>query len=187
MVRGVPTALRYIDQLPTMRNLPGAGIIASMADRAQRIATCNKDGRSLEHPQAAAPKVSFGGRISAHRRFAFGSLPLTTVKSIKNAVPGATVNDVVVAVCAGALRRRMMARGDDISTPLVAMVPVSVRTGDEQRYGNQISSMIVPIPTDEPDPRRRLERAHEVLRAAKERHRAIPAKLLSTANHTVPP
>lgn len=63
---------------------------------------------------------------------------------------------------------------------------VTVRTR-EQQYGNQVSSMIVPIPTDEPDPRRRLERAHEVMSAAKERHRAIPAKLLSEANHTVPP
>ncbi|MBX7433962.1 wax ester/triacylglycerol synthase family O-acyltransferase [Mycobacterium sp. Y57] len=191
IARSVPTMLRHIDQLPTMRNLPGAGVIARAADRAERIATRNKDGRSLEHPHAAAPKVSFGGRISAQRRFAFGSLPLATIKSIKDTVPGATVNDVVVALCAGALRRRMMARGDDVATPLVAMVPVSVRTGDQdsgnQDYGNQISSMIVPIPTDEPDPLRRLEQAHQVMHAAKDRHRAIPAKLLTAANHTVPP
>jgi WS/DGAT/MGAT family acyltransferase len=186
MVRGVPVALRHIDQLPTMRHLPGAGLIARAADRAERIATRNRDGRNLEHPHAAAPKVSFGGKISAQRRFAFGSLPLTTIKSIKNSVPGATVNDVVIALCAGALRRRMVARGDDIGTPLVAMVPVSVRTSDQQ-FGNQISSMIVPIPTDQNGARQRLERAHEVMRAAKERHRAIPAKLLSAANHTVPP
>lgn len=186
MIRGLPVALRHIDQLPTMRHLPGAGLIARAADRAERVATRNMDGRQLERPHAAAPKVSFGGRISAHRRFAFGSLSLTKVKAVKSAVPGATVNDVVVALCAGALRRRMLARGDDIGESLVAMVPVSVRTSKEQ-LGNQISSMIVPIPTDEPGARQRLKRAHEVMRAAKERHRAIPAGLLSAANHTVPP
>jgi diacylglycerol O-acyltransferase len=186
MVRGVPVALRHIDQLPTMRHLPGAGVIARAADRLERMATRNKDGRNLEHPHAYAPKVSFGGRISAQRRFAFGSLPLSTIKSIKSAVPDSTVNDVVVALCAGALRRRMLARGENVDTPLVAMVPVSVRTKDRQ-YGNQLSSMIVPIPTDEPGALKRVERAHDVMRAAKERHRAIPAKLLSAANHTVPP
>ncbi|WP_094357062.1 WS/DGAT/MGAT family O-acyltransferase [Mycobacterium marinum] len=186
MVRGLPPMLRHIDQLPTMRHLPGAAVIAKVADRAERLATRNKDGRNLQHPRAAAPKVSFGGRISAQRRFAFGSLPLDQIKAAKFAVPGATVNDVVVAVCAGALRRRMIARGDDVATPLVAMVPVSVRTGERQ-YGNQISSMIVPIPTDQADARARLISAHQVMRAAKERHRAIPAKLLTEANHTVPP
>jgi diacylglycerol O-acyltransferase len=186
MIRGLPPMLRHIDQLPTMRSLPGAGVVAKVADRAERIATRNKDGRNLEHPHAEAPKVSFGGRISSQRRFAFGTLSLTTIKAIKNAIAGATVNDVVVAVCAGAIRRRMIARGDDVSTPLVAMVPVSVRTS-EQKYGNQVSAMMVVIPTNEPDARRRLESAHEVMRAAKERHRAIPASLLTEANHTVPP
>ncbi|MCB1290831.1 wax ester/triacylglycerol synthase family O-acyltransferase [Mycolicibacterium sp.] len=187
MVRHLPMVLRHVDQLPTMRHLPGAGLIARAADRAERIASRNKDGRNLEHRNAAAPKVSFGGRISAQRRFAFGSLPLSGIKAVKDAVPGATVNDVVVALCAGGLRRRMLARGDDVSAPLVSLVPVSVRTGQRQQFGNQISSMIVPIPTDERDPRRRLARAHAVMRAAKERHRAIPAKLLTAANHSVPP
>jgi diacylglycerol O-acyltransferase / wax synthase len=80
----------------------------------------------------------------------------------------------------------LLARGERVDRPLVAMVPVSVRTKDEA-YGNQVSAMIVPIPTDEPDPRVRLERAHEVMASAKERHRATPAKLLREANHTVPP
>ncbi|HEY5855419.1 MAG TPA: WS/DGAT domain-containing protein [Aldersonia sp.] len=121
-----------------------------------------------------------------HRRFAFGSLSLPTIKAIKNEMPGATVNDVVVAVCAGALRRRMLARGDAVDTALVAMVPVSVRTAHEH-YGNQISSMIVAIPSHEPHPRARLEHAHEAMRSAKELHRGIPAQLLREANHTVPP
>ncbi|MGV9711657.1 wax ester/triacylglycerol synthase domain-containing protein [Gordonia sp. NPDC003424] len=150
MVRALPATLRHLDQLPTMRNLPATALISGAADRAARIATRNKDGRTLERPRAEAPKVSFGGRISPNRRFAYGSLPLAPIKAIKAATPGATVNDIVVALCAGTLRRRMMARGDSLDTPLVAVVPVSVRTKEEQ-YGNQISSMIVAIPTDEAD------------------------------------
>ncbi len=72
--------------------------------------------------------------------------------------------------------------------PLVAMVPVSVRTKEQQgTFGNRISMMIVPIPTDEADPQRRLLRTHELLRGAKERHRATPANLLTDATSFIPP
>src|SRR6185436_18727214 len=72
--------------------------------------------------------------------------------------------------------------------PLLTMVPVSVRTDDERgTYGNRISTMIVPLPTDEPDPAVRLQRVHEAMRSAKERHRAMPATLLQDANHFIPP
>jgi hypothetical protein len=54
-------------------------------------------------------------------------------------------------------------------------------------FGNRISAMFVTIPTDEPDARRRIERTHEVLRAAKERHRATPASLMQNATQFVPP
>jgi WS/DGAT/MGAT family acyltransferase len=72
--------------------------------------------------------------------------------------------------------------------PLVAMIPMSVRRRDERgTWGNRISMMIVPIPTDEPDPRRRLQRTHELLRSAKERHSALPASLLTDATAFIPP
>jgi diacylglycerol O-acyltransferase / wax synthase len=72
--------------------------------------------------------------------------------------------------------------------PLVAIVPVSVRTEEETgAFGNRISMMIVPIPTDEPDPGRRLARTHELLLDAKERHKAVPANLLTDATAFIPP
>jgi diacylglycerol O-acyltransferase len=68
------------------------------------------------------------------------------------------------------------------------MVPVSVRSEDEQgTFGNRISTMIVPIPTNEPDPRRRLIRTHELLKSAKDHHRALPAELLMDATAFIPP
>jgi WS/DGAT/MGAT family acyltransferase len=141
----------------------------------------------LEVTSARAPRTPFNGRISAHRRFAFGSLPLDAVKDIKNEL-GITVNDVVVTLCASAVRRWLQNRNELPADPLVALVPVSVRT-EAQRgtFGNRVSGMIVPIPTDVDDPRERLLRAHELLKSAKASHAALPADLLTDATSFIPP
>jgi WS/DGAT/MGAT family acyltransferase len=141
----------------------------------------------LERPDLHAPRTGLNGRISGHRRFAFASLPLDDVKAVKDHF-GVTVNDVVMALCTGALRRRLQARADLPEVPLLAMIPVSVRTPEQSgTFGNRISMMIVPLPTNEPDTARRLERLNEATRAAKERHNATPATLLQDANMFVPP
>ncbi len=141
----------------------------------------------LGRPGRLPPSTRFNRRISGHRRFCFGQVPLDTLKAIKSAL-GFTVNDVVIALCAGALREWLGARGELPPEPLIAMVPVSTRTPAQAgTFGNRISAMFVPIPTDEADPRRQLERAHEVMRAAKEIHRATPAELLQDLAEFVPP
>lgn len=186
MVRALPGTLRHLDQLPTMRSLPGGWFLSAAVDRTYRLVTRGRDGDSLERTAGAAPRVSLGGRIGAHRRFAYGTLDLALVTAIKQSRPGMTVNDVVVALCAGALRRRLQARGDRVTGPLVAMVPISIREKDST-YGNHISSLMVEVPTDEADPLARLDRAHDIMACAKARHRAMPARLLQDANETVPP
>jgi len=99
-----------------------------------------------------------------------------------------TVNDVVVAMCAGGLRAWLDRRGELPDDPLVAMVPVSVRTREQAgTFGNRVSVMTVPIPTNEPDPLRRIEACHETLLAAKERHRAVPASLMQDVSEFIPP
>ena len=68
------------------------------------------------------------------------------------------------------------------------MVPVSVRTPEQfGTFGNRVSTMIVELPTDEADPAARLQRVHETMRSAKERHQALPATLLQDANEIIPP
>ena len=79
---------------------------------------------------ARPPKTPFNGRVSPHRRFAFGSLSLDAVKALKNEL-GITVNDVVVALCAGAVRDWLLERDELPDDPLVAMVPMSVRTEEQ--------------------------------------------------------
>ena len=115
------------------------------------------------------------------------SLSFTRVKALKNAL-GFTVNDIVVALAATVVRNWLLARDDLPEDPLVAMVPVAVRTEAEMdAFGNRIGMMIVPIPTDVPDAHERLVRAHELMRSAKERHQALPANILTQVTTFIPP
>jgi WS/DGAT/MGAT family acyltransferase len=185
----IPTALANLDALPGVERIPGMRRLRRAAVRGAALLPGAEapDESLLESPRTRAPRTRFNGPITAHRRLSFGSLPLETVKAIKNEL-GVTVNDVVVALCASMLRAWLQERHELPDEPLVAMIPVSVRTDEEMgSFGNRISAMFVPIPTDEPDPRRRIERTHELLRSAKERHRATPAKLMQDASQFVPP
>jgi WS/DGAT/MGAT family acyltransferase len=149
--------------------------------------TSEDDGGILEVTSARAPRTPFNGRISAQRRFSFGQVSLDRVKAIKNEL-GITVNDIVVALATSTVRDWLLERDALPDEPLVAMVPVSVR-GDEDAgsYGNRVSVMVVPIPTNEPDPLRRVMRCHELMESAKGRHNALPASLLTDATAFIPP
>lgn len=184
-LRAAPRALPHLDRVPTVRVLPGVKLIAAASARI--TGARRRDGGVLERTGLRAPRTRLNRRIGPHRRFAFASLPLADVKAIKNAL-GVTVNDVVLALAAGALRRWLAASRDLPADPLLAMVPVSVRTPEQAgTFGNRVSAMIVPLPTDEPDARRRVARVGEVMHSAKDRHRATPATLMQDANHFIPP
>jgi diacylglycerol O-acyltransferase len=185
-LQALPSTVAGLPALPGLGSIPGAGTAARLLSRATRVVTGGQDGELLDRPPARAPRTLFNGRVSAHRRFAFGSLSLDKVKAIKNEL-GITVNDVVVGLSATAVRDWLRARDELPDEPLVAMVPVSTR-GEEERgsFGNRVSAMFVPIPTDEPDTRARLMRTHDLLRGAKERHHAVPAELLQDATRFIP-
>jgi diacylglycerol O-acyltransferase / wax synthase len=185
-LRALPVVAPNLDQMPMTRVLPGAAGVASVVRRATSL-VARGDRSAPERVRLHAPRTSFNGRISARRRFAFGSLPLEAVKRINRAF-ATTVNDVVVALTSSALRSWLVRRDELPPEPLLAMVPVSMRSHDDgNSAGNRISTMIVPIPTDESDPRRRLELTAEALACAKERHQSLPATLLQDANEFIPP
>src|SRR5690606_24908986 len=120
-----------------------------------------------------APRTSFNAALTPRRSFAYTSLDLRQVKAIRQAT-ACTVNDVVLAICGGALRRYLAARGEVPEAPLVAMVPISVRTADEQgALGNKVSPTFVPLATDVDDPCERLRVIHEVMDEAKAQHEVI--------------
>jgi len=146
------------------------------------------DGQLLGGPPALmAPRTSLNRPITAHRRYALGTASLDDVKTVRAAF-GVTVNDVVMAACAGGLRRWLQAHGELPGRPLLAMVPISVRTPSQQgTYGNRVSAMVAALPTHLADPVDRLRSVHETMRVAKDRHGAIDAEtLLEMTQFTMP-
>lgn len=186
VVRGIPSMLPNLEDAPIFSELPGAKTLGRTTARITRVLR-RRESPVLERTELKPPRTSFNGRVSPHRRYAFGRLPLDEVKAIKNEHQ-VTVNDVIVALSAGAVRRWLIEHDELPDGPLVSQVPVSVRTEEELgTYGNRIGMMSVPLRTDEPAPLRRLRLTHEALRAAKERHRALPANLLREATEFIPP
>src|SRR3954469_13093560 len=185
VLKSLPKAVPHIEDTP-FGVLPGASTIGRATDRAASLVF---RGRSPRPPRSGlvAPRTSFNKRVSPHRRFSFGQMSLEEVKEVKNAF-GSTVNDVVVTMSAGAVRRWLIAHDELPDEPLVAQVPVSVRT-DEQAgtYGNRILLMSAPLFTNIADPVERLAAHHEALSDMKVRHKALPAELLQDANHFIPP
>ena len=173
-LRSAPGALAHLDQVPVLRSLPGVHTLSQLVRgdlRAKRL---------------DAPRTRFNAKLSPARSVAFGTVSLSDVKAIKNAL-GITVNDVVIALCAGALRRRLTSTDELPATPLVAYIPVSTRLPDaKDRYGNAITSIIAPIPTHLASARERLEFAHDTFKRAKQRSREAPPTLLSDVNEPIP-
>jgi len=133
------------------------------------------------------PRTSLNAAITPHRSVSFSSISLEDVKRVKRAC-GTTVNDVVLALCTGALRRYLL-EGDELpAEPLVATVPVSVAPEVGNRRGaNKISAMFVALPCQIEDPLERLEAIHQGTKGAKEEHHALGADvLLNWAEHATP-
>jgi diacylglycerol O-acyltransferase len=125
-----------------------------------------------------APRTSFNRTITGLRTVAYASLDLDEVKAVKNAF-NVTVNDVVLALCSGALRRYLQGRGELPDEPLVATVPVSVQDRSDKDTGsNQVSAFFASLPTQLTDPAARIYALAESNRVAKEHHFSIKADML---------
>jgi WS/DGAT/MGAT family acyltransferase len=128
-----------------------------------------------------APDCILNRSISAQRRFEWLTVNLDDVKRVK-AKFGATVNDVVMATIAGALRRFLQGRpGTPRPTQLRTLVPVNVRQGTDEQLGNHVAALLVPLPLGISDPRRRLMSVAARMRSAKTSRQAEAAKMLSGA------
>ena len=119
-----------------------------------------------------APPTPFNVEISGSRRFASQSYSLARFKHLGEAA-GATVNDVTLAICAGALREYLLAQNKLPKKPLVAMVPVSLH-GETDAGGNQVSLLLASLATNIADPLKRLKRIVESTSQAKERLTKMP-------------
>jgi WS/DGAT/MGAT family acyltransferase len=138
-------------------------------------------------PQTPAPRTPFNRSITAHRRFAFFSLPLADFKHVKGAFE-TTLNDVVMAVTGSALRRYLEDKDALPSEPLKAMVPVSVRSeSQKQEYTNRVTQVVSELATEIADPVARLRRIHNAMKSAKRMQQATPATLLTDWSEVATP
>ena len=158
---GKSLAAKVVDVVQTGRKIiPGLG--SGLLDL---LRTANPDdARAL--PFQAPPSL-FNVGISGSRRFVAQSYSLTRVRQIGKAT-GATVNDVTLAVCAGALRKYLTAQHSLPEKPLIAMVPVSLH-GETRKGGNQVAMILANLATHVADPLDRLQRIVASTAAAKER------------------
>lgn len=134
-----------------------------------------------------APKTRFNDTVEAERKWDSAILDLQRVKAIRKVVEGATLNDVILAICGGALRRYLLEKNELPEKPLVAMVPVSTRTEDEKNaMGNQVSGMYIQLATEVEDPIERLRKIHVNTLVGKLYQDAIDARSLMGFAELIP-
>jgi diacylglycerol O-acyltransferase / wax synthase len=133
------------------------------------------------------PRTSLNAAITPHRKVAFTSIALDDVKELKAALD-TTVNDVILAICTGALRSYLQERNELPEHPLVATVPVSMHPSTaDQRGANKLSAMFVSLPCGVSDPKERVEIIRAGTKGAKSEHNALGTDVLvNWAEHAVP-
>jgi diacylglycerol O-acyltransferase len=144
-------------------------------------------GVTLPTMPFSAPKTRFNDTVESARVWNSAILDINRVKALRKVVQGATLNDVILAICAGALRRYLLKKNELPDKPLVAMVPISTRTGEEKNaMGNQVSAMYVQLATDIEDPIKRLEKIYHNTVIGKLYQEAIDAKSLMGYAELIP-
>lgn len=134
------------------------------------------------------PKTSLNAPIGAHRRYQIVRVPLADVKRVRKRHE-CTVNDVVLALVTGALRKLLGSRGESVEGLVMkAMVPVSVRDASQARtWGNKVSMMAADLPVGEPDPWARLARLRERMADLKASRQAVGADFWVQLGEYAPP
>ncbi|HEX3824719.1 MAG TPA: wax ester/triacylglycerol synthase family O-acyltransferase [Mycobacteriales bacterium] len=137
----------------------------------------------------SAPDSPLNTEIGEQRRFGMAATSLDDYKRIRK-THGGTVNDVVLATVAGALRIWLLTRGESVvpSTTLRAMVPVSVRSGSQGgALGNRVASLFVDLPVGEPRAVMRLHQVSYAMKGHKESGQAVGAEALVRLTGFAPP
>jgi WS/DGAT/MGAT family acyltransferase len=145
------------------------------------------DDKAPSLPPTQAPRTPWNQAITPHRRFAYTTISLDDAKQVRRAF-GCTFNDVVMTLCSGTLRAYLDKHDCLPDESLIAMVPVSVRSGSEtDAYQNRVSALLADLATNESDPLKRLRRVQQSMNAAKENFAAIPAETLQDFTQFAPP
>jgi diacylglycerol O-acyltransferase / wax synthase len=198
--KAIRSQIKALQSMSGMARTTGADLLAAiplvsafrevplLGHLAHRILGKSESSESFPmFPSKPAPRTPFNRSITAHRRFAYGSLSLADAKVVRKTF-GVTINDVVLAVSATALRRYLDDTSDLPVDPLIAMVPVSIRSGSESdAYSNRVSVVLSSLHTDLADPLARLAAIHDSTMSAKGMSKAVPADLLTDLAQFAPP
>lgn len=178
-LKAMRTQVRIVRQFADAAGITSlSGAAARTGDALKRIARPSGEGARVSLPTTTAPPTPWNRTITAHRRFAMRTSSLENIKRLKNAT-GGTVNDVVMAICAGGLREYLLLHDALPDRPLRAGVPVSIRTGNEaDPWTNRVSMIFADLPTDCPDPVERVARCREAMSEAKRQFELVPADAL---------
>ena len=145
---------------------------------------------SKREPSTPVPDTRFNCNASPHKMFDATSFELDDLKAVRKAVPGSTINDVVLCICAGALRKYLLHHKELPAESLVAWVPINARpaTGNapEADAGNRITAMTTRIFTDISHPLKRLRRIYQSTRRSKEARSGVSARLMTDLSQHVP-
>ena len=155
---------------------------------ALRLARCALDGRTRPFSIPLGAPSTFETPVGAARSVSFAKLSLRDVRSLKEQF-GVTINDVVLAICSGALRTHLAEHDEDADHPLVAVVPVSVRgASTDEDVGNRLSAMFVTLANDLEHALDRLRAIAATSTAAKSQERAVGyGPMASAVSEAVPP
>ena len=175
-------------------NISNAKSPAKMARSVMRFAPAiisdarKNRGKSKSKDKPGIPDTRFNGAVSPQKVFDAAVFKLADLKTIKNKVEGATINDVVLTITAGALRKYLTKHGELPDESLVGWVPINARTapGQDEAPGNNISAMTVKIGTDIVDPYKRLKAVRDVTRETKAAKSGVSARLLMDLSKHIP-
>jgi diacylglycerol O-acyltransferase len=134
------------------------------------------------------PLTRFNQAVSPHKMFDATVFSLAEMKQIKDSIEGSTINDVVLAICSGALRNYLEHHEELPDEPLVAIAPVNARSKGSggEVPGNKISAMAVELPTNIDDPIERLLMIRDTTRQTKAAKSGISARLMTDLTQHVP-
>ncbi|MFT7073158.1 WS/DGAT/MGAT family O-acyltransferase [Patiriisocius sp. Uisw_017] len=151
-------------------------------NKASKSMSIQKEFAAARYP---VPITIFNGTISAKRTWGTAILSFDRVNNLRK-LSGGSINDIILAICAGGIRRYLQEREKLPLQPLVANVPISIRNVDDKSTGNKIANMMIQLATHIEDPLERLEYIQEQTMLGKSRHNKLGAKTLSKMADAVP-
>ena len=189
-----PSSVEFVSRAVSngiSRVLQAGKLSARLASKAIEIGSeqlLSQKGSSNPDEQLSFPKAPptrFDTEVSAHRVFDGFGMPLSRIKRVREKVPGATLNDIFLAVAGGAVRKYLKAKKELPEESLLALMPMTLRT-DASAGGNSIGAATVRVCSDIEDPLERLQAAHHAAKAGKFQAEKLGLDLFSKLLDTVP-